>query len=210
MSYSELSHSDLVQACLTGNDDAWKEFRTRYKQVISLAVLRTARRWRNTSRDLLDDLIGDTYLKLLANNFGLLRNFEFRSDAAIFGFLKVIATNVVHDHFRHKSSKKYGTVVSIEEVYEGADPPIPSRTGSDDIERNVLIREVEEALNEVTGPDGERDRTIFWLTHRQGFTADAIAQLAWVDLNTKGVESVLYRLKRAVCERLTDEVCAGN
>ncbi len=210
MSYSELSHSDLVQACLTANDDAWKEFKTRYGHTIGLAVLRTTRRWGNASKALLEDLIGDTYLKLLANDFALLRNFQFRSEAAIFGFLKVVATNVVHDHFRRIRTKKHGIEVSIEDIYESVDPPIPSRTGSDDIERNVQIREVEEALNEVTGLDGERDRTIFWLTHQQGFTADAIAGLEFIDLNTKGVESVLYRLKRAICERLTDKVCAGT
>jgi len=205
MSYSQMSHFDLVQACLTSSNDAWQEFRARYHQTISLAVLRTAYRWRDTSKGLLEDLIGDTYVKLCANNFDLLRNFEFRTDNAIYGFLKVVATNVVHDYFRHIRCKKHGTEVSFDEIYPSPDPPIPSPTGSEEIERNVLIREVEEALWEITGPDGERDRTIFWLHHRQGFTAEAIAELPYLHLSVKGVESALHRLKIAVQDRMTDK-----
>lgn len=220
MSYCDLSHSDLVQACRASDDDAWKEFRVRYEKIINLAVLRTARRWGDSSKATLEDLIGETYLKLCANNFELLRNFQFRTDAGIFGFLKVVATNVVHDHFRHIKSKKHGTEVPIEDIYQSPDPPIPSHTATDDIERSVLIKEVEEALWEITGPEGERDRTIFWLYYRLGFTAEAIAALMASDstakdvesithsLTTKGVESVIHRLTKAVRERLTDKAAA--
>ena len=209
MSYNTLSHRDLVQACLKSDEEAWKEFTDRYKQVIGLAVLRTARRWGDTSKPLLEDLVGDTYAKLCANNFALLRNFEFRTENGIFGFLKVVSTNVVHDHFRRIHSQKYGDEVSIEDVYPSPDPPIPSPTGPEEIERNVLIKEVEEALWEITGPGGERDRTIFWLHHRQGFTAEAIAGFEYLHpLSVKGVESALHRLKVALRERLTAKAVA--
>lgn len=208
MSYKNLSHPALVQACLNSDEEAWKEFRDRFDQVISIAVLRTARRWGDTSKSVLEDLIGDTYFKLCANKFVLLRNFEFRTDAGIFGFLKVVATNVVHDHFRHLKNKKHGTEAAIEDVYPSPDPPIPSPTGSEEIERNVLIKEVEEALWEITGPGGERDRTIFWLYYRQRFTAEEIAGLEYLGLTTKGVESVIHRLTKAVRERLTDKAAA--
>lgn len=208
MSYKDLSHPDLVQACLNSDEEAWKEFTARYKQVISLAVLRTARRWGDTSKAALEDLIGDTYLKLCANNFALLRNFEFRTENGIFGFLKVVATNVVHDDFRRRRNQKHGTEVSIEDVYQCPDPPLPSHTGSEDIERAVLLKEVEEALWEVTGPAGERDRTIFWLYYRQRFTADEIAGLEHLGLTVKGVESAIHRVTKAVRERLTDKAAA--
>ena len=209
MSYKELSHRDLVQACLNADEEAWKEFTDRYKKVIGLAVLRTARRWGNTSKPLLEDLVGDTYAKLCGNSFALLRNFEFRTENAIFGFFKVVATNIVHDHFRRIHNEKHGDEVFIEDVYASPDPPIPSHTATEEIERNVLIKEVEDALWEVTGPEGERDRTIFWLHHRQGFTAEEIAGFEFLHpLSVKGVESALHRLKVAVRERLTDKAAA--
>jgi len=206
MSYNELSHPDLVQACLTSDETAWKEFVFRYQQVISLAVLRTARRWGDASKAVLDDLIGDTYLKLCADDFAMLRRFEFRSDAGIYGYLKVVAANVVHDHFRQRHAKKRGVETTIEDVYDSADPPNPG--GAAEIERNVLMKEVKEALLEVTGPAGERDRTIFWLYYRQGFPANAIAELSSIGLSTKGIESAIHRLTKAVRERLTDSAAA--
>lgn len=202
MSFSNMSHSELVQACLTGNEDAWKEFKARYHQVISKAVLRTARRWGNTSEPLLEDLIGDTYFKLYKNNCVVLRNFEFRTDGEFFGYLKVIAANIVHDHFR---SNKPDTEKGIEDVYKSEDPPIPIPDGPENIERNVLIKEIEDILLEVTGPDGERDRTIFWLHHRQGFTAKEIAVFYSEELGVKGVESVIHRVTKEVRKRLTDK-----
>lgn len=208
MPYKDLSHSDLVQACLASDQDAWKEFKVRFDQVIGVAVLRTARRWGNSSKETLEDLVGDTYLKLCANSFNLLRNFQFRTDDGIYGFLKVVTTNVVHDHFRRTKNKKHGTEVFIEDVYQSSDPSIPCHTATDEIERSVLIKEVEEALWEVTGPEGERDRTIFRLYYRQRFTAEEIAEFQYLCLTTKGIESVIHRLTKAVRERLTDKAVA--
>jgi RNA polymerase sigma-70 factor, ECF subfamily len=206
MSYNELSHPDLVNACLKNDQAAWKEFVFRYHQVISVTVLRTARRWGDSSKAVVDDLIGDTYLKLCADDFALLRHFEFRTDAGIYGYLKVVAANVVHDYFRQRHAKKRGVEVTIEDVYATADPPNPG--GADEIERSVLMKEVEEALFEVTGPEGERDRTIFWLYYRQGFPANAIAELGSIGLTTKGIESAIHRLTKAVRERLTNRTAA--
>lgn len=203
MSYSDLSHLDLVQACLASDEAAWGEFLARYEQTISVAVLRTALRWGYASNAVLEDLSAETYLKLCADGFALLRHFEFRTDAGIYGFLKVVAANVVHDHFRQRHAQKRGAEVTIEDLYQSAETPDPDRL--DEIERGVLLREVEEALLQVTGTEGVRDRTIFWLYYRQGFPANAIAKVAGLDLTSKGIESVIHRLTVAVRERLTQK-----
>lgn len=203
MSYNNMSHSELVQACLTGEDDAWKEFKARYGQIISLAVLRTARRYKDTAKQLLQDRVGDVYLKLCNNHYAILRNFEFRTDGEFFGFLKKISINVVHDHFRPNPP---GREMGFEDVYGPEnDPPIPVPDGRECIERNVLIKEIERKSFEITGPDGERDRTIFWLHHRQGFTAEEIAAFYSGQLSVKGVESAIHRIRKALQEWLTDK-----
>jgi RNA polymerase sigma-70 factor, ECF subfamily len=215
MPYTDLSHPDLVQACIASDNDAWKEFQRRYQRVIGLAVLRTAQRWKGASKSLVEDLIGDTYLKLCDKHFALLRNFEFRTEAGLYGYLKKVATNVVHDHFRRKSTPKSGMEADIEDVYEAADPSKPD--GPEAMERQVLIKEIAAVLEVVTcGADAERDRTIFWLYFRQGFSANAIAALPFIkeltakgkDLTTEGIESVIHRLTKAVRGRLTDKTAA--
>jgi RNA polymerase sigma-70 factor (ECF subfamily) len=42
----------------------------------------------------------------------------------------------------------------------------------------------------------ERDKLVFLLYYRQGFTAKAIAELPGIQLSEKGVESCLLRLTR--------------
>jgi RNA polymerase sigma-70 factor (ECF subfamily) len=203
----ELCHSDLIQACLASDGEAWKEFVCRYHRVISSAVLRTAFRWGETSKAVLDDLIQDTYLKLCAQQFSLLRQFEFRAEDSIFCFLKTVTTNVVHDYFRSLRATKRGTqlTVDLEEFYNNCGLDVHG--GIDVMEKGVRIKEVEEAVDAVTGPEGSRDRNIFWFYYRHGFGAHEIAAMPAIALSAKGVESVLHRLTKLVRRQLTEEAC---
>ena len=107
--YSKSSSTELVRACAGSKDEeAWQEFIRRFQVVIAAAVLRTARHWGEPSRPQLDDLIQDTYLKLCENDSRLLRSFQPRHQDSIYGFLKVVAANVVHDHFKSALAAKRG------------------------------------------------------------------------------------------------------
>ena len=102
---SSLSAVDLVQKCAHSEDaDAWRELVRRFHPIIAAAVLRTARRSCEPSRQLVDDLIQDTYLKLCNNRCRLLRSFHPEHSNSIYGFVKVMAANVVHDHFKAERS----------------------------------------------------------------------------------------------------------
>jgi len=74
---------------------------------------------------------------------------------------------------------------------------------SEDIARKVLLVEIDEHLKRcLSGPDQERDRMIFWLYFRQGMSTREVASLPGIGLGTKGVGSVIERLKRAVREQI--------
>ena len=49
-----------------------------------------------------------------------------------------------------------------------------------------------------TGKILVRNRAIFWLHHRDGMTAEAIASITWIDLNTKGVETAIRRMTHLI------------
>ena len=70
-------------------------------------------RWTEVSPGLVDDLVQNTFLKLCADNFKALREFEFRHEHALTGFLKVVASNVVRDHLRSSLSQKHGNGKAI-------------------------------------------------------------------------------------------------
>ena len=195
--YAKFSSTELVRECAGSKDElAWGEFIQRFHVVISAAVLRTARHWGEPSRAQVDDLIQDTYLKLCESDFRLLRSFEPRQEDSIYGFLKVVAANVVHDHFKSVLAAKRGAT-RTESIAEPVQ--IESRTMGPDsfdaISQRLQLEQIDKILRQVTaGKDQDRKRVIFWLRHRQGLTASEIAAIPSIGLTTEGVESVLMRL----------------
>jgi RNA polymerase sigma-70 factor (ECF subfamily) len=208
---SSLSAVELVRKCAHSNDAAaWRELVRRFHPVIAAAVLRTARRCCEPPRQLLDDLIQDTYLKLCNNNCRLLRSFQPEHSNSIYGFLQVMAANVVHDHFKAERAGKRGAGRQTESISERVQSnPGASATAarsSDAMERQIRLREIDEVLaREVKGPDRERNCMIFLLYYRQGYTAAEIAALPLLQLTTKGVESIIARLTHMIRSHITHE-----
>jgi RNA polymerase sigma-70 factor, ECF subfamily len=196
--YSDLTPIQLVEKCAGSNDaELWREFIHRFQPVVAGAVLRAARPFADPPpRQVLDDLIQDTYLKLCENDCRMLRSFRPQSENSIYGYLKVVASNIVRDHFKSELAEKRGAgqIDAIEEPFE-IDPKTKGPDGEAPIYRNVLLQEIDNALQKVTaGKDQKRKCMIFWLRHRQGLTAGEIAALPSIGLSTEGVESVLLRL----------------
>jgi len=207
--YTEFSPAELVTACAGSKDgSAWAEFIRRFQLVIAAAVLRTARRFGEPSRVQLDDLIQDTYLKLCEDDSGLLRAFQPRREDSIYAFLKVVAANVVRDHFKSTLAAKRGAA-QTEPITE----PIEIRSKAADsdafdaVSQRIQLETIDRILTQVTaGKDQEKKRTIFWLRHRQGFTASEIAAIPSIGLTTEGVESVLLRLSLMIRSHFASSV----
>ncbi len=195
--YAEFSSEALVRVCAGTNEaEVWAEFIRRFHAVIAAAVLRTARHWGEPSRSQLDDLIQDTYLKLCEDNSRLLRSFQPRHGDSIYGFLKVVAANVVHDHFKSALAAKRGAT-QTEGLNETAEiqAQMSGSDGFDAVSQRIQLEQIDKVLRQATaGKDQQRKCTIFWLRHRQGLTASEIAAIPSIGLTTEGVESVLMRL----------------
>jgi len=195
--YAKSSSKQLLTACAGSKDEeAWAEFIRRFQVVIAAAVLRTARHWGEPPRPQLDDLIQDTYLKLCEKDSRLLRSFQPRHEDSIYGFLKVVAANVVHDHFKSALAAKRGAGQT--EVIMDSVQMHPKTAGADSfdvISQRLQLEQLDRILTQLTaGKDQARKRAIFWLRHRQGLTASEIASIPSIGLTTEGVESVLLRL----------------
>ena len=182
-------------------------------------MLRTTRQWGEPIPSLIDDLTQETYLKLCADDCRLLKNFRSQYPGAIFGFLKVVTANVVHDHFKASRAAKRGAggFLATLQVAEGNDNWVADTcSGSpfSSIEQTILFDEIDRCLVEgVTPSDLGRSRRIFWLYYRCGLSARAIAALPNIQLTTKGVESTILRLNRLVrkaLNRLPKENTRGN
>lgn len=206
MDYSTVPPEELILDCLQrGEESAWVEFVRRFQPLIASVVLRIARQWGEASPQLIDDLVQETYLKLCAEQFRSLKTFEFRHEGAIYGFMKVFTANLVHDHFKASRAQKRGGAAATSSLDTDAAAERVTRSHSEGatLERKLLLGQVAECLEAVaTGPNAKRDSRIFWLYYRVGLSASAIAALPAVGLNTKGVESTILRLTRAVRQHL--------
>jgi RNA polymerase sigma-70 factor, ECF subfamily len=200
MAEEEIPIRELLQLCLsTGAEDDWREFVRRTQPLIASVIINTVRRWKQPAPALVDDLIQNTYVKLFDNDRKALRSIKNEYENAIFGFLKVVASNVVQDHFR-----KPGNKVDEVEVSDAVLPP-----GPDERERREFLDkkdEVERMLAKLPPSETrERDLAIFWFFYKQGYTAKEISLMPHLKLTVKGVEAVILRLNRHLRGELGDE-----
>lgn len=199
MSDLPLSIEELIRACVAGERRAWEEFIVRFDKLIAGVVFRTAEYWGCGSSESLKDMMQEVYAKLCENNCYLLRQFEARHDGSIYGYLKAITANEVHDRLRQLHSEKRGSG-HVDTLESMRNEPVATHDGSQvAIEQQVLFKEIDELLKaHLPESTQERDRTIFWLRHRQGLTAREIASFPAIDLTAKGVESTMRRLEQLV------------
>jgi DNA-directed RNA polymerase specialized sigma24 family protein len=200
MAQEEIPIRELLQLCLsTDAEEHWREFVRRTHLLIANVIINTVRRWKQPAPSLVDDLIQDTHMKLFDNDKKALRSIRNEYENTIFGYLKVVASHVVQDHFRKPINK-------AEEI-ELSDAVLPS--GSDERERLEFSDkkdEVQKILATLSSSDTyKRDVAIFWFFYEQGYTAKEISLMPHLGLTLKGVEAVILRLTRYIREKLGNE-----
>jgi RNA polymerase sigma-70 factor (ECF subfamily) len=202
----KLSVKELVSYCLDSQDQAgWTEFVRRFQPLIAGVVTKCVFKRKRPKPDLVDDLVHDTYLKLLANDYKALRDFSFKDDHGFFGFLKVVASRVVEDYFRKINNQKNNCGLEEQDLEEVRIPVLFRSNSLRPAEMAILLEQIDRCLMKLASePNFIRDRAIFWLYFRQGLTAKAISKLPGITLGVKGVESTLLRLTRYV------KVCLTN
>jgi RNA polymerase sigma-70 factor (ECF subfamily) len=151
------------------------------------------RQWCAADSQLVEDLVQDVYVVLHSDDSAALRRFHGGRTEALIAYLRTVAASVTVDHLRETLAQKRGEGKrheSIEDVQEA----VPNPEGVEEtVQRNILFRQIDECLR-IRKKVQERDRSIFWLYYRQGFTSEAISRLAGLSLTSKGVESTIKRL----------------
>ena len=192
----------VINGCLDENNPAAKaEFVKLFHRLIASTVIKSARRFGTASTELVDDLIQETYLRLFAEHARILRDLRADSGGGVFGLVQAVAFSTVQDYFRRQLAVKRGggarvhNIDSIDQTAQAA----PSVA----YEREILLQKIDALVREVAAPATmQRDRCIFWLYYRHGFTTKAIAELPFIELGAKGVESVIHRLTADVRTRI--------
>lgn len=199
MKYSSLTTEELIELCAkSGDPDAWQEFIRRFHKLIASAIVRVAYGWGERRNAVIEELVQDTFVKICADNRRMLRQFKPRNPNSFYQMLKVTAGNLARDHFRKEKGDKRDPGLPLADIEDvGSFVPDGHSPGAEQIEREILMQEIDRVLQEHCS---SRDQEIFWLHHRHGFTAQEIAAISAYELSTKGVESVLHRLRDLLCE----------
>ena len=181
----------LLAECLKHNEvDAWREFVRRFQPVIAGAIWWIVRTTKNYCSGLVQQLTQDTFVKLCDDSCIRLRSVTLADDKALAAYLRVVARRLALDYCRNPANNiNFDDPEAVDrfQMKRSSRGLLPSQ-------RNVLLGEIDCFLNRITrGRTAKRDRLVFWLYHRQGFTAQEIALLPAVNLTTKGVESLLRR-----------------
>jgi RNA polymerase sigma-70 factor (ECF subfamily) len=199
LNHEKLPLDKLLQICLqSGQDMLWTEFVRRSHPIIAGVIVKTVRRRMKPSPSLVDDLVQETYLKLCLSDFKALRRFVFCHENSLFGFLKVVASNAVRDHFRAAYSRKRGSGVADLQLDHVPLTTVINHSAPVG-EQRILLEAIDNCLSTSAGdPNSARDRMIFWLYFREGLAAKAISELPLISLSVKGVESTIRRLVRLI------------
>jgi RNA polymerase sigma-70 factor (ECF subfamily) len=200
MAQEESPIRELLQLCLsTDAEEHWREFVRRTQPLIASVIINTVGRWKQPAPTLVDDLIQDTYVKLFANDKKALRSIKNEHENTIFGYLKVIASNVVRDHFRQPINK-----ADEVELTDAVVPPGPhDKEHLNFVENKEEVKTVLKTLS--SSETCERDVAIFWFYYEQGYTAKEISLMPHLGLTVKGVEGVILRLTRYLRGKLVPE-----
>ena len=189
--------SRLLDDCQAGKPAAWEDFHARFHHLIRVTVVKAARPYGCSDQAVLEELVQDTYLRICSDRFKILRSLKAQQPAAVYSLVKSVAYSTAVDEFRNQHAAKRG----------GHQRPVPlddlvgSLTGGkspeNQLERQMLLDRLDAHLDAVLPKSThDRDKAVFWLHFRQGFTASEIAKIASFDLTAKGVESLLHRMIR--------------
>ena len=189
---------EVIRSCADGTDrPAWILFVRHFHRLIAKTIIQTARQFGTQPPEVVDDLIQETYLRILESR--VLDRLRDAEPNAIRGLIQAVACSAVQDHFRaQRALKRGGGVPTI--PMDDSTPSDRENRSAFVMERDVLLGEVRRILEErETRP---RDRYIFWLYYRHGMSAKAISKIPSLGLTAKGVESTIQRLIVEVRRRL--------
>jgi RNA polymerase sigma-70 factor (ECF subfamily) len=186
-------HRLYRQALESDELQAWEEFVREAHTPVASAVYLTLARWGKPSKERVEDLVQETFLKLCEGGFGLLKAFRSDRQEALPAYLRAIAANVVIDAQRTRVAARRGSgaePLELDEARNAVASDEASEHTVEAVERRMLVARVGECLSGCAA----RDRQVFWLYYRQGFTTKAIAGIAAFGLTESGVESLIRRL----------------
>lgn len=199
---------DLIRRCATARDaGTWSEFQDRFARPLRSGVRRTLLRFdARISEDEHQDLIQETYFRLLEGEGRRLRQCRGEAEGAIAIYLGKVAESVVLDYLRGRSAAKRGGGLLVE---------LPRHTSSEIVERvhdtrtspeeRLLVRERRArflaSCRKLVGKDTQkRDLQILYLALFEGWSSREICNRVGPGIKPTTVDSLIHRLRKRLAD----------
>ena len=193
----------LLASAQAGKIEAWDGFLACFHGLIVSTVVRALSTSGGPNRAQVEDLVQDIYLKLCDNDGRILRRLRSDHPNGVYALVRAVAYSTTIDHLRTlrnpiKDTRKTTSLDALQHDLALAEP------AESELHRRLLFERIDGLLATACSRESHlRDRTVFWLYYRQGFTAKEISAFPAVGLTLKGVESLLFRLTAALRAQLT-------
>lgn len=155
-------------------------------------AIRVAGRWGIREKFEIEDVYQDICLKISSQCDSIPKN-VFESDSAAAAYMRAMAANSAHDSLRRRFK------IADPDLFAPMEDHLPKLAdpGGHSVEKDIFLRQLEDML--ALNP---RDKTIFGLYYRQGFSAREIASIPAFHLTEKGVESLVCRMATAARQKV--------
>jgi RNA polymerase sigma factor (sigma-70 family) len=192
---------------------AWSEFISRFEQILIKVIKITYRRFAphiQLKKEDTRDLVQQIFLKLSEKNYRALRELQCHQENSVKLYLHTIAANTALDCVRAAQVARRSSIsYSLSEDEYAEEHNISQaekiQTSEANPEEQVLQKELLDLVMAVVEGESDektraRNRLIFLLAHRDGYTRREIADRKDIQLKRTGVNSLLNRIKKRLEE----------
>jgi RNA polymerase sigma-70 factor (ECF subfamily) len=190
---NQLSERSIASHCADRDAEAWAELVRRYQRPILLILSRVLG---TASQADLQDLLQETYVRLLERDGEALRNLRGEREGALRSFVLQVALRIALDHLRSRRRRSSLGASAAEQAPQTG--PTPEELVRAEERRMRLAHAI---LQVASGGNTARDLLVLRAHLLSGLSSGEISRLD-VGLSRKGIETLLRRLLERVRERL--------
>ena len=141
----DMKDAALLRAVLASDAGAWREFVRRFDKAMRRCVRGVAGRYRNVrSSDDIDEVMGEVYLGLVADDMQRLRAFDETRGRRLSSWVGLLSIKMAHDYYR--GLRRVPQFAGLDEAADVADPAADALENLMDDQNRHLVEELLDRL----------------------------------------------------------------
>ncbi|MEW6735680.1 MAG: sigma-70 family RNA polymerase sigma factor [Acidobacteriota bacterium] len=212
--YNDYNDEELIQLMLPNSglasadiEAAWQEFIRRFDKLLLKTIYSTYRRYmgqRSPAPEDVSDMVQQVFVKITEHDYRVLRTLKFHKKDSLRLYLYVIAISTVLDCLRNSPAQSISH--SLNEPYYQGEKVLPvsellyyaGRNPEEEyLDKELLERVLAVVERESDQESRNRNRDIFLMAYRDGYTRSEIAEKT-VGITRAGINSFLHRVNKVL------------